>query len=304
MQLECADAMTPDAYTPPPPRLLQWMPCPVCSMLFKDRQGRGGHLRHSKDPAHTTYRAQNGLSKPKRSRYPNIASGAPAIPRPSQLSRGPPRDDEIPEMDLGEPQRFGVLLEDESPSPESDAPLPPALQLSAASPSVSQAEAISPTESASPASPPPASPAPSPALPPEAPASPALPPASPAQAIRLALPEAPNGYGTPGKAGEAGEPGVPPKAKPGKTSVPAPASPASASVAHALPSRPTPPRPTDLQALAHAVARARPVPSMPLVGRIICFGIVGTILAWPLIRATRELKRPARPAEPYVIDAA
>ena len=43
---------------------------------------------------------------------------------------------------------------------------------------------------------------------------------------------------------------------------------------------------------------------MPLVGRIICFGIVGTILAWPLIRATRELKRPARPAEPYVIDAA
>lgn len=56
-------AMLPDhdVLSPPEPRRKDWLPCPACGRYFRDEQGRGGHLRHSKDPFHAEYRAKHGF---------------------------------------------------------------------------------------------------------------------------------------------------------------------------------------------------------------------------------------------------
>jgi hypothetical protein len=302
--------MTPELY-PPPPRLLQWVPCPVCNMLFKDRQGRGGHLRHTRDPAHTAYRAQHGLAKPKRSRYPDAALAPPATAPPAM-----PRDDEITVLDFGEPQHFDVLLEDEPSQPEGALAIPPspaspaqALRLpspqaangygelseagEAPKPGESnasgQAPASAPQATASPspapqampalpasaASPAPSLPPPSPAFQGKAPASPSPPPASPAQASRLALPEAPIRYAESGEAGEAGRQPASTEARRPEAGAPTPSSRAPALPAQAKAE--IPPRPPHAT-LAAFPSQAKPAPA-PLTGVL---GALNALLRTPL----------------------
>ena len=359
--------MTPDLLHPPPPRLLQWVPCPVCNMLFKDVQGRGGHLRHTRDPAHTAYRAQNGLAKPKRSRYPDPAP--PALPKAAQAPPGPPHDDEISVLDFGEPQVFDVLLEDEPASPEagtSGSPppelsaLPPASEGAAKAP-VAQAlpQAASPvypppaspvqapalpalpngggasveagkaggqgaaseakaTQAGAIASPPSASPAPAlvaqasppgassaspaPASPGQAPASPASPPASPAKATRLALPEAPIGYGAPGEAGEAGRRGASKQAgQPKAGAPPRPQATLASFASHATPAQ-APPS-VALGDLSKALLHTPPRPGLSRPERIVCLVIVLGIAGLALCLAFRELKATKqRATESHLID--
>lgn len=377
--------MTPDLLYPPPPRLLQWVPCPVCNMLFKDAQGRGGHLRHMRDSAHTAYRAQNGLAKPKRSRYPD--SAPPVSPRVAPTPPAPPPEDEIAILDFGEPQQFSVLLEDEPEAPEALAPASPAQQLSASPPTypgdarvpVAQAPTLgvspppaSPSQAAASPALPPASPtqairlalpeapirygesgeagkaggqgasiqgrqaeagapdppptpaqakatnasgaSPSPALPASPPASPSGAPASPVQAVRLALSEAANGYGAPGKAGEAAKPGGSTQGRRGEAGAPVlPSAPAQATrPSPAQAEAPTAPGasvdwadPKNAKAGLGVVAGAlmRPHRQMHWIGRVICFGIAVAIVSWPLWELIQQLRAPNRAAEPYVIDA-
>lgn len=63
--------------------------CPVCGRVFKDPQGRGGHLRHSKDSAHVEYR---------------VSRASQAHPRQS-LEAHPPATPSVPEVRSDSPVR-------------------------------------------------------------------------------------------------------------------------------------------------------------------------------------------------------
>lgn len=120
-----------DALSPPEPRRKDWIPCPACGRYFRDEQGRGGHLRHSKDPLHAEYRAGHGFKAPASEGSGSLTSKAehgtqkaslhvhdveidlPAESRPlldhdlqPEVSGGPETFEEAPEPQEPEQTRF------------------------------------------------------------------------------------------------------------------------------------------------------------------------------------------------------
>jgi hypothetical protein len=54
--------------------------CPVCHRTFKAPQGRGGHLLHAPDAAHTLYRQQQQFAAVLAAKRTQAASAAPVAP--------------------------------------------------------------------------------------------------------------------------------------------------------------------------------------------------------------------------------
>lgn len=59
--------------------------CPVCGRTFQGAQGLGGHLKVSKDPAHTEHR--KGGKRPKATASPSLAG---ALPPPALVASASP----------------------------------------------------------------------------------------------------------------------------------------------------------------------------------------------------------------------
>lgn len=73
--------------------------CPVCSKPFRTEQGRGGHLRHSKDVPHWAYRAAFLGARPSVAdrREPN---SAPPFASPPPRTNGSPSSSPSPLVEL------------------------------------------------------------------------------------------------------------------------------------------------------------------------------------------------------------